>query len=251
MPEWLLDAALPVAGLRAGTVLRQAPGLSSGGYGPMNLGARCGDDPAAVAENRRWLQRELGLPEPPRWLAQVHGRRVAVLPFDGEPEADAACSPSGRGVLAVLSADCLPLVLADRHGPGFAVVHAGWRGLAAGVIEASVEALAVDPRRLCAWLGPAAGAERYEVGDEVRAACLTADPGGAAAFRPTRPGHWTMDLCALARRRLQGAGLGAAAIGGGRWCTIADARRFHSFRRDGRASGRMATLAWRDPQPTA
>ena len=172
--------------------------------------------------------------------------RKKVEPTEDEPEADAAVNATPGRVLAILTADCLPVVLAARDGGEIAAAHAGWRGLAAGVLEATVAAMRTPPAALVAWLGPAAGPQAYEIGEEVRAAFVERDPGAATAFAATRPGHWRVDLYALARRRLAAAGLATDAIHGGGLCTISDPARFHSHRRDGRG-GRMATLAWIAP----
>jgi hypothetical protein len=243
---WLAASGLPT-GVQAGTVLRHAPGLSKAPHDRCNLGDRCGDDPAAVAANRAGLRGWLNLPGEPCWLRQVHGVKVyrASGPSDGlarePPQADAAVSDVPGVVLAVLSADCLPVVLASDDGT-IAVAHAGWRGLAAGVLEATVAAIAGDPTRLSAWLGPAIGAGSFEVGPEVRAAFVDADPASAAAFVSAAGDRSMADLYALARRRL--GLLGLTRISGGGLDTCADASRFHSYRRDGQRSGRMATLVW-------
>ena len=241
-------------GVRAGTTTRDGtPGVSPPPFGPFNLGLRSGDDPALAARNRVNLTTLLALPSPPHWLRQVHGQRV--VRFDAaalddptgarEPEADAAVTSVPGVVLAILSADCLPVVLAARDGGEIGAAHCSWRTLSAGLLEATVAAMDVPPRDLVAWLGPAAGPERYEVGEDVFAAFTGPDPGAAAAFAPTRPGHWHVDLFALARRRL--AALGVDDVHGGGLCTISDPVRFHSYRRDGAASGRLATLAWITP----
>lgn len=226
-------------GVRAGTTLRGPAGVSLPPFDRFNLGARCGDDPEAVAENRRRLVRELGLPQPPRWLRQVHGVTVAVEPGEDEPEADAAVSRTPGAVLAILSADCLPVLLCADDGGEIAAAHAGWRGLAAGVLERTVAALHTPPGHLLAWLGPAAGPAAYEIGAEVRRAFVDRDPAAAGAFAPTRPEHWLCDLYALARRRLHRAGV--ERVFGGGVCTISEPERFFSHRRDGRC-GRMASL---------
>lgn len=233
-------------GVRAGTTLRHGLGVSASPFDHFNLGSRCGDATAAVNENRRQLAAALALPSPPRWLRQVHGVRVVVEPGLDEPEADAAVTATPGTVLAILTADCLPVVLAACDGDEIAAAHAGWRGLAAGVLEATVTAMQTPPVRLRAWLGPGAGPDAYEVGDEVREAFLARDSAAATAFVPTRPGHWRVDLYALARQRLISAGLVPEAIHGGQHCTIRERDRFFSHRRDGQ-SGRMATLAWIHP----
>jgi YfiH family protein len=162
------------------------------------------------------------------------------------PVADAAVTRSPGEVLAILSADCLPVLLCAADGSEIAAAHAGWRGLAGGVIEATMAAMQTAPADLLAWLGPAAGPQAYEVGAEVRDAMLLADAGASLAFSPTRPGHWHCDLYALARRRLQAAGI--RSIHGGERCTISEPAHFYSHRRDGR-SGRMASLIWIDAPP--
>ena len=249
LPGWL-DADWPAPpGVRAGTTRRDGPGVSPPPFDRFNLGLRCGDDPANARANRARLADLLALPSSPAWLDQVHGTAVARVqapPAAGAPEpvADAAVTATPGLGLAGLTADCLPVVLAADDGRELGIAHAGWRGLAAGVLEATVAAMATPPGRLRAWLGPAAGPAAYEIGAEVFEAFTAGDAGAAAAFVPTRPGHWRVDLFALARRRLAAAGV--AHVHGGGLCTIADAARFYSHRRDGR-SGRLATLAWIDP----
>lgn len=182
------------------------------------------------------------LPAEPRWLRQVHGIRVvdagATL---GEPEADAAIARAAGVVCAVLVADCMPVLIADAAGRAVGVAHAGWRGLAHGVIESTLDALGGEPAELLAWLGPAIGPRVYEVGDEVRAAFLSRNPAAEFAFRATRRGHWLLDLYALARQRL--AARGVTRVFGGDRCTYSEHERFFSFRRE-RVSGRMAALIW-------
>ena len=235
-------------GVQALTTLRHGLGVSQPPFDAFNLGARCGDDPAAVAENRRQLEAELGLPSPPRWLRQVHGTQIAIEPGMDEPEADAAVTRTPGTVLAILTADCLPVVFAARDGSEIAAAHAGWPGLSAGMLEATVAAMRTPAAGLQAWIGPAAGPERYEIGDEVRGRFMAHDPRAASAFVATRPEHWRVDLFAIARMRLADAGLDPACIHGGGVCTISDPRRFFSHRRstlDGSGrGGRIATLAW-------
>lgn len=237
-------------GVRALTTRRYGAGFSVAPFGQLNLGnctAADGDDPVTVARNRALLQTGLALPSAPQWLRQVHGTavvRVEDAPVAGaaEPVADASVTSQAGVVLAILTADCLPVVFAAEDGSEIGAAHAGWRGLADGMLEATVAAMYTPPGRLRAWLGPAAGAMDYEIGEEVFAAFVAADPEAAAAFAGTRAGHWKVDLFALARRRLQAAGLRAGSVYGGGVSTIADAD-FYSHRRD-RRTGRMATLVW-------
>lgn len=231
-------------GVRALTTLRHGLGGSQSPFGTFNLGSRCGDEVVVVAENRRQLEAALALPSPPRWLRQVHGMAVAVEPGDDEPEADAAVTATPGTVLAILTADCLPVVLAAKDGGEIAAAHAGWRGLCTGVLESTVGAMRTPPDQLVAWLGPAAGPQAYEIGTEVFEAFTARDGRARMAFVPTRPGHWRVDLYMLARQRLLDAGM--TDVHGGGLCTISDPSRFFSHRRDGR-SGRIATLAWITP----
>lgn len=233
-------------GVHASTTLRGPAGASAAPFDHFDLGLRNGDDPAVVAGNRALLAQGLGLPSAPRWLRQVHGTRVAIEPrADAEPEADAAITRTPGTVLAILTADCLPVVLSSSDGRVVAAAHAGWRGLASGVLEATVDAMDVPPETILAWLGPAAGPHSYEVGAEVHDAFVGRDPQAATAFAATRPGHWRVDLYALARQRLHTAGLDPRTIHGGGLDTIADPARFYSHRRD-QTTGRMATLVWRE-----
>jgi YfiH family protein len=218
-------------------------GASAEPRASFNLATHVGDDPEAVVENRRRLRHALGLPVEPAWLEQVHGTGVIVLPAAGPAPADAAVTFTRGQVCAVLVADCQPVFLASRAGDRVGIAHAGWRGLAAGVVEATIAALACEPRELVDWLGPSIGPLAFEVGPEVRDAFLAQDGGAAAAFQPGRPGRWLADLTGLVRRRLEAAGV--TAVSGGNLCTHTDAARFFSFRRDG-ATGRMAALAWLD-----
>lgn len=251
--DWSGDAP---PGVQAFTTLRRGleVGISAPPFDTFNLGSRYaehGDAPEAVFHNRAALRWVGELPSPPHWLRQVHGIDVLRFetPHDGDPDvaepvADAAVTSAPGTVLAVLTADCLPVVFAAEAGDEVGAAHAGWRGLAAGVLEATVAAMRTPPSRLVAWLGPAAGPQAYEIGEEVRAAFVDRDPGAAAAFVATRPGHWRVDLYALARRRL--AAVGLSRVRGGGLCTISDPARFYSHRRDAR-TGRMATLVWFDP----
>lgn len=235
-PDWPAPASV-----RAVFTLRSG-GVSTGPFESLNLGIHVGDDPAAVAENRRRVREDLKLPTEPTWLTQVHGCRVLELDHDAATEpADGSVARSPRHVCAVQVADCLPVLFSTRTGSAVAAAHAGWRGLAAGVLEATVRALGAAPGQLLAWLGPAIGPEHFEVGEEVRAQLIAHDPEAAEAFRPNPRGRWQCDLYALARRRLRAAGV--TSIHGGGWCTHAEPARFFSYRRDGQC-GRMAALIW-------
>jgi polyphenol oxidase len=219
-------------------------GVSQVPYGYFNLGDHVGDDPAAVAENRRRLKAAAELPSEPAWLSQVHGIGVADLDSPGPAgSADAAVTRGTAKVCAILTADCLPLVLASSTGDVVAAAHAGWRGLAAGVIEATVRSMGAPPDALLVWLGPAIGPKHFEVGAEVRDVFLQSDAGAGEAFAPNPRGRFMADLGLLARRRLQG--LGVSRIYGGGECTFTRADRYYSHRRDG-ITGRQATLIWRE-----
>lgn len=238
-PDWPAPAAV-----HAAVSTRQGPGVSEPPFARFNLGLHSGDDIAAVQANRRALQSTLHLPAAPHWLRQVHGARVvraeAATAAD-EPQADAAVTSAPGIVLSILTADCLPVLFCTRDGSAIGAAHAGWRGLAAGVLEATLAGLPAPPAQVLAWLGPCIGGASYEVGAEVRAAFMADDPGAQACFAPTRPGHWSCDLAALARRRLDAAGV--QDIHGGGFDTFTDAR-WYSFRRDGARSGRFASSIW-------
>ncbi len=232
-------------GVRALTTLRGG-GYSEQPFDGLNLGDHVGDDPAAVARNRALLSQSLQLPSEPVWLTQVHGRDVAEA--SSVPEgwvADALFSCTPGQVCAILTADCLPLLLCSRTGDRVAAVHAGWRGLAAGVIEATLDRLALPGDELMVWLGPAIGPACFEVGAEVRDTFLQRAPEAEMAFKRNRPGHWLADIYQLARLCLRRRGV--AAVWGGECCTVTDKARFYSYRRDGR-TGRMATLIWIEPR---
>ncbi len=218
-------------------------GVSGPPFDSLNLSFSCGDDPQRVKHNRTRVISALGLPEPPRWLKQVHGTRVvdADLAVRG-PQADASTSGQPSQVLAVMTADCIPVLICDRLGRRVAAAHAGWRGVAAGVLEGTVAALDLNPSDLLAWLGPGIGPGAFEVGPEVREAFLAADPGAARSFRPGNADRLLADLYQLARRRLARAGVDA--VFGGQHCTYSDPARFFSYRREGKRSGRMGSFIW-------
>ena len=234
-PEWPVPA-----NVRAAMTTRKG-GVSGGAFSTFNLATHVGDDPQAVAENRRRLRDALELPAEPQWLEQVHGADVATVPGAPPGPADGAVTFTRGAVCAVIVADCLPVFLASRDGDRAGLAHAGWRGIAAGVVEAVIAKLDCDPRRLVAWLGPAIGPSAFEVGAEVRAALTSGDPGADAFFEEGRPGHFQADLPALARRRLALAGV--TDVHGGHHCTHSEPARFFSHRRDG-PTGRMAALLW-------
>ena len=237
----LKPAWTPPANVRAAFTLRRG-GASTGPYASLNLGDHVGDDPRAVAANRQQVQQALALPAQPAWLRQVHGVRLVAADQAGA-EADASYTRAANQVCAVLVADCLPVLLCDDAGTVVAAAHAGWRGLAAGVLHHTVRELAVPPGQLMAWLGPAIGPQKFEVGAEVRAAFIAGDPHAGSHFRPAAaPDKFYADLCGLARAQLAAAGV--TRISGGHWCTATDAASFFSHRRDG-VSGRMAALIWR------
>lgn len=242
-PDWVLPD-WPAPGCVRGFVTARSGGVSTGPYASFNVGDRTADDTQAVIENRRRL--EALLPSPPRWLHQVHGARVVrAEDVSGEVAADAAVSRTPGTVCAVKIADCMPVLLCDRAGTVVGAAHAGWRGLAAGVLENTVAAMTCPPDRLMAFLGPAIGPDAFEVGGEVRAAFLAVDPAAESAFRPLGGGKWLADLYALGRQRLARAGVDE--VHGGGLCTRSDPARFFSYRREPE-SGRMAALIWIAPR---
>jgi YfiH family protein len=237
--EWRLPAGVHAA------FTTRVGGVSSAPWDSFNVATHVGDVAEDVAANRARLATLLALPSDPAWLNQVHGTAVADL--DARPQgvitADAAIARTDGRVCVVMVADCLPVLFASQDGQRIAAAHAGWRGLAAGVLEQTVAAMGVRGDVLTAWLGPAISKEHFEVGEEVRAAFVDADTGAAAAFARNAGGKWQADLAGLARRRLTT--LGVTDVSGGQWCTFADRKRFFSHRRDGKG-GRMAALIWRD-----
>ncbi|HEY4139097.1 MAG TPA: peptidoglycan editing factor PgeF [Casimicrobiaceae bacterium] len=241
IPDW------PIAPCVQAFATTRNGGASIGARATLNLGDACGDDPAAVAENRRRVQSFL--PSAPVWLRQVHGGAVTSVTLPSldavrmrPPVADAAVARESGIVLAVMVADCLPVMLADRAGRVIGVAHAGWRGLARGVVENVVAAMDVAPGEIVAWLGPAIGQRAFEVGDDVVAAFGAADI--SEYFEAAKAGKWHADLYGIARAKLNRAGV--RDIHGGGFCTFHDAARFFSYRRD-RNCGRMAALLWLAP----
>ena len=244
-PPWFEPDWPAPPGVRVLSTLRGDPlsGSSRAPYGHFNLGNHVGDDCLAVAENRRRLKLAAGLPAEPSWLAQVHGVGVGDLDLPLPISVADAAVTRASGACAILTADCLPVVLATDSGGTVAAAHAGWRGLAGGVIEATVQAMNVPPSSLVAWLGPAIGPQHFEVGSEVRDAFLGRDPQALAAFQPNARGRFMADLWALARQRLRR--LGVVRTYGGGDCTFTQTERYYSHRRDG-ITGRQATLIWRE-----
>jgi YfiH family protein len=250
MPEWITPNWPAPPQVKAAATLRTG-GVSKGPFASLNLGAHVGDDVAAVAENRRLLREALSLPAEPTWLNQVHGIHVVDAAVDqttGDrpntpPTADASFATRAGTVCVVMTADCLPVLFCDRQGTRVAAAHAGWRGLAGGVLGATVRALEVPPSELIAWLGPAIEQDAFEVGDEVREQFLKLGPENEAAFAANARGRWQADLYRLARNEL--ARLGVTAVHGGGFQCYADSERFFSYRRASR-TGRMATLVWLD-----
>lgn len=240
-PDWPVPPQV-----HAAVSTRQGPGVSMPPFDRFNLGLRNGEAAGTVMSNRSALLQALRLPAEPRWLRQVHGRDVAELgplPSDSEPVADAAVSHIPGTVLSILTADCLPVLFCAEDGSEIGAAHAGWRGLAGGVLEATLVQMMTPSARVLAWLGPCIGAASYEVGVEVRDAFVAHDAIAAECFGSTRPGHWQCDLAGLARQRLAAAGV--TRIHGGGFDTWADPR-FYSYRRDGATSGRFASLIWLD-----
>lgn len=231
-PDWPAPAHVIAA------VSTRRGGVSYGAYASLNLGSHVGDEPEAVAENRRRFAAAAGLAAAPAWLNQVHGCGVVAAGGSEQASADACWSRTPGTACAVLTADCLPVLFVDRAGSCVAAAHAGWRGLAAGVLEATIAALPAAPQQLMAWLGPAIGPAAFQVGSEVRAAFTAVAAEDAVAFVPDGE-RWLADIYQLARARLARAGV--PAVYGGGLCTVSDAERFFSHRRDG-LSGRFASV---------
>jgi polyphenol oxidase len=242
------DWRLP-AGVQAAFTTRRG-GVSAPPWDSFNVATHVGDVPEHVSANRTRLRSLLSLPAEPSWLNQVHG--VAVADLDsaatGPITADAAIATQPGHVCVVMVADCLPVLFASQDGGRIAAAHAGWRGLAAGVLERTVAAMGIPGRELTAWLGPSISVQHFEVGEEVHDSFIATDPAAASAFAANSRGRWQADLPALARQRL--ATVGVTDVSGGEWCTFADRERFYSHRRDGNG-GRLAALIWRDAAPPA
>ncbi len=241
-PDWPAPATVAAASTT------RVGGCSRGPYASLNLGEHVGDERAAVVRNRSVLRTVIRVDQNPRWLQQVHGNTVLDAgDIDAGATADAALTDRPGVPCVIMTADCLPVLLCDRAGTLVAAAHCGWRGLAAGVLEATVTALELrgaGAGELLAWLGPAIGQAAYEVGDEVRASFERA--GDPEAFQLNERGRWQLDLYALARSRLRS--LGLRDVFGGHWCTWSEPERFFSYRRDGQC-GRQATLIWLNSRP--
>lgn len=261
MVDWITPDWPAPPTVKAAATLRSG-GVSEGAFSSLNLGSHVGDEPAAVAENRRRLKAALGLPAEPTWLNQVHGidvvdasssaaggpGRATNHPASAEgampaapPTADASVARGAGAVCVVMTADCLPVLFCDRAGSRVGAAHAGWRGLAGGVLGATIKSLDVPRSQLMAWLGPAIEQAAFEVGEEVREAFLKLSPENATAFEPNSRGRWQADLYQLARNEL--ARLGVTAVYGGGFECFADSKRFFSYRRESR-TGRLGTLVW-------
>ena len=238
-----LPASVAALSTTRGGGVSLAPYDDGAGGGGLNLGRHVGDTPEAVALNRERLRALL--PAEPVWLTQVHGTRVLdAATVAGTPEADASIATIGGVVCAIMTADCMPVLLADTSGSVVGAAHAGWRGLAAGVLQNTVAAMRErGASEILAWLGPGIGPQAFEVGNDVREAFEHLGIKSSEAFLPipAKPGKWLADLPALARIIL--ASEGVLRVAGGHGCTVSDARRFYSYRRD-RITGRMASLIW-------
>jgi len=235
-PDWPAPASI-----HACTTTRRG-GVSEIPYASLNLAAHVGDLEVRVAQNRQLLQEQLGLPQPPQWMNQVHGTEVlSARQSVAGCEGDAIFSDQPGRVCAVMTADCLPLLICNRSGSEVAALHAGWRGLADGVIESTVAQLQSGADELLVWLGPAIGPAAFEVGEEVRDTFIATHSAAAAAFTRSPAGRWLADIYQLARLRLLL--LGVENIYGGDRCTFSEPEQFFSYRRDG-VTGRMASLIW-------
>ena len=240
--QWIAAEWPAPPGVIAGTTLRQG-GVSGGRYASLNLAAHVGDVQKAVEANRRRFVSTCGLPAEPKWLTQVHGANVVWSEDLGRSEpADAILTNRPGEVCAVLTADCLPVLIASEDGTEIAAAHAGWRGLSDGILEATIAALKTPPPRLVAWFGPAISQQAFEVGDDVRERFLARDRAAAGFFTGNTRGRWQADLYGLARLRLKKAGLDRHY--GGERCTFGEPDAFFSYRRDGEC-GRMATFIFR------
>ena len=234
-PQWRAPATiLACCSTRRG-------GVSQAPFDELNLGLHVGDRPDDVIENRRRLHEYLHLPAEPCWMKQTHGTNVVTLEQDDNRDADAAITRQRGCIAVVMTADCLPILLCNRAGTEVAAIHAGWRGLQAGVIQSTVGAMLSEPSQLMAWIGPGISQACFEVGDEVYAAFVDSVEASASCFSANRPGHWLCDLGGLADSVLRG--LGLADVTRSPHCSYRDAGLFYSYRRAA-VTGRMASLIW-------
>ena len=240
-PGWNLPRVRALCTTRRG-------GGSRPPWDELNLGLHVGDADADVRRNRARLVADLGLPGEPDWLRQTHSTRVVTLERDAGRDADAAVTREPGRVAVVMIADCLPILVASRDGREVAAIHAGWRGLAAGVVEAALARVESPAAELLAWIGPGISAAHFEVGDEVRDAFVARLDAAPGYFDANRPGHWLCDLPGLAAELLARAGV--AEVLRGSYCTYRDRGQFFSYRRE-RETGRMAALIWIDPAAAA
>lgn len=239
--HWLVPDWPAPASVHAATTLRTG-GVSYGAYSSLNPALHVGDNADLVRQNRQLLKERLALPEEPIWLEQIHSNRVVyAVKTECPPQADASYTDKSQVVCAVMTADCLPLLICSADGRKIAAIHAGWRGLLAGIIRNTVAAM--QQQDLLVWLGPAIGPACFEVGAEVRAAFVAKSAAFTEAFKPQQPGKWLADIYQLARIEL--AALAITAVYGGHFCTVTEQDRFYSYRRD-QQTGRMATLIWRE-----
>jgi YfiH family protein len=216
-------------------------GHSEAPFDSLNLGLHVGDREADVMRNRERLREQLALPSEPCWLKQTHSVDVVTLENDARRDADAAVTRTPGYIATVMTADCLPILLCNRQGSEVAALHAGWRGLQAGIIQATLSAMQSPGADLMAWIGPGISQACFEVGDEVHAAFVAADPASASCFQANRPGHWLCDLGGIAASWL--IGLGVRHVARSPHCSYRDAGLFYSYRREN-VTGRMASLIW-------
>ena len=229
--------------IKAGVSLRHG-GISQGAYDSFNLATHVGDELAVVKTNRNTLNQNLSLSNTPQWLEQVHSAHAVLLPNkEAIPKADAAYTLEKNIVCAVMTADCLPLLVTDNNGRCVAAIHAGWRGLCNGIIEETIKKLPVEAENLLVWLGPAISADVYEVGKEVYDAFTTNNHDAKQAFVAIRENHWLFDIYRMAKLRLNK--IGVRKIYGGDHCTLRENELFFSYRRDD-ITGRMASMIWID-----
>lgn len=240
-PNWPAPSTI-----HAYTTLRMG-GVSQAPYDEFNLATHVGDNPEHVIANRELLKKTLAITSEPIWIKQTHSARaIPATAENAEQEADATFTDKTQQTCVVLTADCLPILLCNHQGTHVAAIHAGWRGIAHGIIEATIAGLSLPSHDLLAWLGPAISPANYEVGAEIRSQFIDLHPEAELAFQPSPNQRWLADLYALAKIRLLRQGI--SAIYGGNFCTYADNKRFYSYRRDGEKTGRMATLIWINEQ---